>query len=113
LKRLPGVVNADGEMKSKVSQMLVNGKKFFEGDTKLGSRNIPAGAVDKIQVLRNFSEVGQLKGLENNNDDVAINIKLKSGKINFGLVIFQREQILLIVLLSTLSCYYSPKKVLM
>jgi hypothetical protein len=31
------------------------------------------------------------------------------GKINFGLVIFQREQILLIVLLSTLSCYYSPK----
>jgi hypothetical protein len=44
--------------------MLVNGKKFFEGDTKLGSRNIPAGAVDKIQVLRNFSEVGQLKGLE-------------------------------------------------
>jgi hypothetical protein len=44
--------------KEKSSQMLVNGKKFFEGDTKLGSRNIPAGAVDKIQVLRNFSEVG-------------------------------------------------------
>jgi hypothetical protein len=85
--------------KGKVSQMLVNGKKFFEGDTKLGSRNIQL--VDKIQVLRNFSEVGQLKGLENNNDDVAINIKLKSGKINFGLVIFQREQILLIV-------YYQP-----
>jgi hypothetical protein len=51
--------------------MLVNGKKFFEGDTKLGSRT-PAGAVDKIQVLRNFSEVGQLKGLENNNDDVPL-----------------------------------------
>jgi hypothetical protein len=87
LKRLPGVeVNADGEIEvegKKVSQMLVNGKKFFEGDTKLGSRNIPAGAVDKIQVLRNFSEVGQLKGLENNNDDVAINIKLKSGKNKF------------------------------
>jgi hypothetical protein len=87
LKRLPGVeVNADGEIEvegKKVTQMLVNGKKFFEGDTKLGSRNIPAGAVDKIQVLRNFSEAGQLKGLENNNDDVAINIKLKSGKNKF------------------------------
>ncbi|WP_339920616.1 carboxypeptidase regulatory-like domain-containing protein [uncultured Flavobacterium sp.] len=87
LKRLPGVeVNADGEIEvegKKVTQMLVNGKKFFEGDTKLGSRNIPAGAVDKIQVLRNFSEVGQLKGLENSNDDVAINIKLKSGKNKF------------------------------
>jgi hypothetical protein len=54
--------------------------------------------------------VGQLKGLENNNDDVAINIKLKSGKkINFGLVIFQREQILLIVL-STLSCFITVQK---
>jgi N-acetylglutamate synthase/N-acetylornithine aminotransferase len=37
-------------------------------------------------VLRNFSDVSQAKGLENNNDDVAINIKLKSGKKNFGLV---------------------------
>jgi hypothetical protein len=52
--------------------------------------------------------VGQLKGLENNNDDVAINIKLKSGKINFGLI-FQLEQILLIVLLSTLSCFITAK----
>lgn len=87
LKRLPGVeVNADGEIEvegKKVTQMLVDGKKFFEGDTKLGSRNIPADAVDKIQVLRNFTEVSQLKGLENNNDDVAINIKLKAGKKNF------------------------------
>lgn len=87
LKRLPGVeVNADGEIEvegKKVTQMLVDGKKFFEGDTKLGSKNIPADAVDKIQVLRNFSDVSQLKGLENNNDDVAINIKLKSGKKNF------------------------------
>jgi hypothetical protein len=87
LKRLPGVeVNADGEIEvegKKVTQLLVDGKKFFEGDTKLGSRNIPADAVDKIQVLRNFSDVSQLKGLENNNDDVAINIKLKSGKKNF------------------------------
>jgi hypothetical protein len=109
LKRLPGVeVNADGEIEveGKSVQMLVNGKKFFEGDTKLGSRNIQL--VDKIQVLRNFSEVGQLKGLENSNDDVAINIKLKSGKINFGLVIFQLEQILLIVYYQ-LSCLLQSK----
>jgi hypothetical protein len=25
------------------------GREFFEGDTKLGSRNIPADAVDKIK----------------------------------------------------------------
>jgi hypothetical protein len=87
LKKLPGVeVNADGEIEvegKRVTQLLVDGKKFFEGDTKLGSKNIPADAVDKVQVLRNFTEVGQLRGLENNNDDIAINIKLKKGKDKF------------------------------
>lgn len=87
LKKLPGVdVNADGEIEvegKKVSQLLVDGKKFFEGDTKLGSKNIPSDAVDKVQVLRNYTEVSQLRGLENNNDDIAINIKLKKGKNKF------------------------------
>jgi hypothetical protein len=46
-------------------------------------KNIPADAIDKIQVLRNFNEVGALKGLENGEDNIAMNIKLKSGKKNF------------------------------
>ena len=40
-------------------------------------------AVDKIQVLRNYSEVGQLSGVTNNQENVALNIKLKEGKENF------------------------------
>ena len=87
LKKLPGVtVNADGEVEvegKKVQKLMVEGKDFFDGDTKLGVKNIPADAIDKIQVLRNFNEVGALKGLENNEEGVAMNIKLKSGKKNF------------------------------
>ncbi|WP_310555922.1 carboxypeptidase-like regulatory domain-containing protein [Flavobacterium sp.] len=87
LKKLPGVtVNADGEVEvegEKVSKLMVEGKDFFDGDTKLGVKNIPADAIDKVQVLRNYNEVGALKGLENNEDNVAMNIKLKSGKKNF------------------------------
>jgi hypothetical protein len=92
--------------------MLVNGKKFFEGDTKLGSRNIPAGA-DKIQVLRNFSEVGQLKGLENNNDDVAINIKLKSGKNKFWFGDISAGTDFVDRFIINPKLYYSQKQVLM
>lgn len=62
---------------------MVEGKDFFDGDTKLGVKNIPADAIDKIQVLRNYNEVGALKGLENDQDNVAMNIKLKEGKKNF------------------------------
>lgn len=86
-KKLPGFeVMADGQVQvegKKVVKLFVNGKPFMEGDTKLGSKNIPSDAVDKVQVLRNFNEVSQMKGLENNNDDIAINIKLKKGKDKF------------------------------
>ena len=87
LKKLPGVsVNKDGEIEvegKKVQKVMVEGKDFFDGDTKIATKNIPADALDKIQVLRNYNEVSNLKGLENNQDNVAINIKLKDGKKNF------------------------------
>ena len=87
LKKLPGVeINDDGQIEVEgktVNKLMVNGKDFFDGDTKLATKNIPSNAVDKVQVLRNYSEVGQLSGVQNNQDNVAINIKLKEGKENF------------------------------
>jgi hypothetical protein len=87
LKKLPGVeINADGQIEVEgkvVNKLMVNGKDFFDGDTKLATKNIPSNAVDKVQVLRNYAEVGQLRGVQNNQDNVAINIKLKEGKENF------------------------------
>jgi hypothetical protein len=87
LKKLPGVeVNADGEVEvegKKVQKLMVEGKDFFDGDTKLGVKNIPADAIEKVQVLRNFNENSVLKGVENNEDNIAMNIKLKVGKKNF------------------------------
>lgn len=87
LKKLPGVeVDADGNITVEgkpVQKVMVEGKDFFDGDTKIATKNIPANALDKIQVLRNYNEVSNLKGLENNEENVAINIKLKEGKKNF------------------------------
>ncbi len=87
LEKLPGVeINDDGQIEVEgktVSKLMVNGKDFFDGDTKLATKNIPSNAVDKVQVLRNYAEVGQLSGVQNNQDNVAINIKLKEGKENF------------------------------
>lgn len=87
LKKLPGVVvDKDGAVTvegKQVSKLMVEGKDFFDGDTKLGVQNIPADAVSKVEVLRNYSEVSQLAGVENNQDNLAMNIKLKDGKKNF------------------------------
>lgn len=117
LKKLPGVeVNADGEIEvegKKVQKLMVEGKDFFDGDTKLGVKNIPADAIDKIQVLRNYSEIGALKGVENNQDNLAMNIKLKSGKKNFwfgdmtaGIGVAHKESRYLI---NPKLFYYNPK----
>ena len=87
LKKLPGVeVNKDGEIEiegKRVQKVMIEGKDFFDGDTKLATKNIPADALDKIQILRNYNEVSNLKGLDNNEENIAINIKLKEGKKNF------------------------------
>ncbi len=83
LEKLPGFeVDDNGEVKvqgKKVDKVLVEGKEFFDGDTKMATKNIPANAVDKVQVLRNFNDVSPMKGL-NDEDNIALNIKLKEGK---------------------------------
>ena len=87
MKKLPGVeVNEDGEIEVEgktVTKVMVEGKDFFDGDSKLATKNIPADAVDKVEVLRNYNEVDQMRGLGNDQDNIAINIKLKEGKKNF------------------------------
>ncbi|PWG04070.1 carboxypeptidase-like regulatory domain-containing protein [Polaribacter aquimarinus] len=117
VKKIPGMeINEAGEIEvegQKVEKVMIDGKDFFDGDTKLATKNIPANAVDKIQVLRNYGDINQLKSVQNNQDRVAINIKLKEGKKNFwfgdvtagggsspdqGLYLFQPKLF-----------YYSPK----
>lgn len=87
MEKLPGVeINDDGEIQVEgktVQKVMVEGKDFFDGDSKLATKNIPADAVDKVEVLRNYNEVGQMRGLGNDQDNVAINIRLKEGKKNF------------------------------
>ena len=84
---MPGIeVNEEGRIEiegKEVTKITVEGKDFFDGDSKLATQNLPANAVGKVEVLRNFSEVNQLRSVTNNEDNVAINISLKSGKDKF------------------------------
>jgi hypothetical protein len=115
LKKMPGIeVEKDGTVKvegKKVKKVMVEGKSFFEGDSKLASKNIPANAVKKVEVLRDYNENYQLKQFEDNEESYAINIRLKEGKKNFwfgdiitGAGTDKRY------LLHPKLFYYSPKK---
>jgi len=86
LNKLPGIeVDRAGNVVvhgKKVTKVLVENKQFFTGDSKLAVNNIPADAVNEIEVLDNYNDITILKGLEDSND-LAINIKLKKNKQKF------------------------------
>ncbi|UII27905.1 carboxypeptidase-like regulatory domain-containing protein [Fulvivirga maritima] len=85
LEKLPGIeVDDNGEVKvqgKKVNKVLVDGKQFFDGDTKMATKNLPANAIERVQVLKNYNEVSPMNGLAND-DKLALNIQLKEGKKN-------------------------------
>lgn len=84
LKKLPGVkVEKDGTIKAqgeKVNRVLVDGKEFFGNDPKIATKNLPADAVDKVQVYDKQSDQAQLTGFEDGNYEKTINLKLKKDK---------------------------------
>lgn len=86
LEKLPGVeVDKKGNVfvqGKKVTKMLVEGKSFFGGGSKLAVENIPADALEKIEVIDHFNEVGFLKQVSDS-EDLAMNVKLKENKKKF------------------------------
>ena len=84
LKKMPGIkVEKDGTVKAQgqeVKKVLVDGKEFFGNDPKIATRNLPADAVDKVQVYDKMSDQAQLTGFDDGNSEKTINLKLKKDK---------------------------------
>ncbi|MCX6292966.1 MAG: carboxypeptidase regulatory-like domain-containing protein, partial [Sphingobacteriales bacterium] len=92
IKKMPGItvdkngtITAQGEQVKKVT---VDGKDFFGDDASAALKNIPAAAVDKIQVFDKMSDQAQMTGIDDGNSQKAINIITKAGINNaqFGRV---------------------------
>ena len=95
LKKMPGMevdkaggITVNGK---KVTKVFVNGKEFFTGDPVMATKNLPADAVDKIQVYDRKSDQAMFTGIDDGSEETAINLKLKKdrnkstfGKLNAG-----------------------------
>jgi hypothetical protein len=86
LEKLPGIeVDKNGSIKHNgkdVNSLLVDGKLFFGGGSKLAVENIPADALDKIEMIQDYNEIGFMKSVSNS-DQLALNVKLKKDKKKF------------------------------
>ena len=84
LKKLPGVeIDRAGNIKAQgedVTRVLVDGKEFFSSDPTVATKNLPADAIDKVQVYNKKSDETELSGIEDGSYSKTINMILKDGK---------------------------------
>ncbi len=81
IKQLPGVeVDRDGTIRAKgqdVKQVLVNGKPFFGGDPRLAMSNLPADAIESVQVFERRSDQAEFTGIDDGQREMTLNIVIK------------------------------------
>ena len=86
LKKLPGVeVDAQGNLSvqgEKVNRVTVDGKEFFGRDPKMATKNLPADAIDKVQVFDKKSDQATFSGIDDGQREKTINLQLKEEKRN-------------------------------
>lgn len=83
IKKIPGAeVDANGKITvngKEISKILVDGKEFFSDDPKVASKNLPAKMIEKLQVLDKRSDLSQLTGFDDGNEETVINLTVKPG----------------------------------
>ncbi|MGW8313958.1 MAG: outer membrane beta-barrel protein [Bacteroidales bacterium] len=81
LKKLPGIeVDRAGNIKAlgeDVKQLYVDGKEFFGSDPRIATRNIPADAIDRVQVYDKRSDETEFSGVDDGTRDKTMNLELK------------------------------------
>jgi len=87
LKQLPGVeVDKDGNVTAEgkaMTKLRVNGKDFFTSNVKDFISRLPAGIVDKLQVIDDYGDKAKFTGVRNAEPQKMLNLVLKN-KINGG-----------------------------
>ncbi|GAB3925138.1 TonB-dependent receptor [Mucilaginibacter myungsuensis] len=83
-KKLPGVdVDKDGKITAQgkeVTKVLVDGKEFFGNDPKAVTKNLPADAIDKVQIIDDKTEKAKSTGIDDGQREKVMNVTLKADK---------------------------------
>jgi hypothetical protein len=90
IRKLPGMqVDADGNIKAQgeeVKRVTVDGKRFFGDDPKMATKNLPAEAINKVQVFNGKTEQSKVTGVDDGKREKTVNLELKDShkKGGFG-----------------------------
>lgn len=85
IRKLPGVTIQNGEVQAQgetVQKILVDGREFFGSDPNIALRNLPADAIDRVEVLDQRSDQSRLTGFDDGSYTKTINIILREDRKN-------------------------------
>lgn len=83
VKKLPGAeVDEDGTIKingKEVKKIMVDGKEFFNNDTKMAMKNLPTNIIDKIKAYDKQSDYSKMTGIDDGEEETVLDLSIKKG----------------------------------
>jgi hypothetical protein len=80
VKKLPGLeINENGKIEyqnKEIDKVTIDGNEFFGNKHQIATKNLPADAVEGIELLTNHQDFESIKGF-NNKGKIVLNVKLK------------------------------------
>jgi uncharacterized membrane protein YgcG len=85
IRRMPGMTMQNGQLQAQgeqVQKILVDGREFFGNDPSIALRNLPADAIERVEVLDQRSDQSRLTGFDDGSYTKTINIILREDRKN-------------------------------
>lgn len=85
IRKMPGITMQGGQIQAQgeqVQKILVDGREFFGNDPNIALRNLPADAIDRVEVLDQRSDQSRLTGFDDGTYTKTINIILREDRKN-------------------------------
>ena len=83
VKKLPGAeVDDEGNIKingKSVSKIMVDGKEYFQNDTKMAMKNLPSKLIKKLKAYDKKSDYSRVTGIDDGEEETVLDLSVKKG----------------------------------
>ncbi len=83
VKKLPGAeVDDEGNIKingKSVSKIMVDGKEYFQNDTKMAMKNLPSKLIKKLKSYDKKSDYTRITGIDDGEEETVLDLSVKKG----------------------------------
>lgn len=83
VKKLPGAeIDDEGNIKingKSVSKIMVDGKEYFQNDTKMALKNLPSKLIKKLKSYDKKSDYSRITGIDDGEEETVLDLSVKKG----------------------------------